>query len=149
MSNDDLHRLGFKLKFAYSMTGLFLGLACILAGVVLGISGVAGHTSWTASALGLSTSMTDATPGVIVFVVGIFFVLITRFRVRTTTSGPGDVHRSADYRLDDRSPVERTDDAIQAADRVRGVESSGTSNESKGGGSSHGYKTTLDYKTFD
>ena len=81
-SHDDLHRLGFKLKFVYSILGLFLGLACIVAGVVLGLSGVAGHTSWTASLLGLSTSMSDATPGVIIFVVGVFFVLITRFSVR-------------------------------------------------------------------
>ena len=75
--HDDLHRLGLKLKFAYSMVGLFLGLACIVAGVILGLSGVAGHTTWTASLLGLETNLNDATPGVIIFVVGIFFVLIT------------------------------------------------------------------------
>jgi hypothetical protein len=84
LMSEDLHRLGFKLKFAYSIVGLVLGLACIIAGVILGLGGVAGNTAWTASALGLSTSMTDATPGVIVFVVGIFFVLITRFSVRAT-----------------------------------------------------------------
>jgi hypothetical protein len=86
--NQDLHKLGFKLKFAYSMTGLFLGLACIIAGVVLGLAGVTSHTSWTASALGLSTNMTDATPGIIIFVVGIFFVWMTRFKVRAVTEHP-------------------------------------------------------------
>jgi hypothetical protein len=82
--SEELHKLGFKYKFIYSMTGLFLGLACIVAGVVLGLSGVAGHTAWTASALGLETTMTDATPGVIVFVVGIFLVWMTRFSVKAT-----------------------------------------------------------------
>lgn len=80
--SDDLHRLGLKLKFAYSMGGLVLGLACIIAGVVLGLGGVAGHTSWVASFLGLSSNITDAGPGVIVFIVGVFLVLITRFAVR-------------------------------------------------------------------
>ena len=80
--SDDLHRLGLKLKFVYSIVGLLVGLSCIIAGVVLGVNGVVGHTSWTASLLGLSTTMNDAAPGVIVFVVGIFMVLITRFRVR-------------------------------------------------------------------
>jgi hypothetical protein len=78
----ELHRLGLKLKFAYSLAGLVLGLACILAGVVLGLAGVAGKTTWAASFLGLSTNLTDATPGVIIFVVGIFMVLITRFKVK-------------------------------------------------------------------
>lgn len=82
---DDLHRLGLKLKFAYSIVGLLLGLACIVAGVILGLGGVAGHTTWTASLFGFSTKINDATPGVIIFVVGIFFVLITRFKVRDRT----------------------------------------------------------------
>lgn len=83
--NYEFHRLGIKLKFAYSLVGLLLGLTCIIAGVILGLGGVTSHTAWTASALGLSTSMTDATPGVIVFVVGIFMVLITRFKVKEIT----------------------------------------------------------------
>ena len=74
----ELHRLGLKLKFAYSVIGLILGLACILTGAVLGLAGVSGHTTFTASMLGLSTNLNDAAPGVVVFVVGIFMVLITR-----------------------------------------------------------------------
>jgi hypothetical protein len=87
MTADDqsLHRLGFKLKLVYSLVGLFLGLACIVGGVILGLHGVSGHTSWTASLLGFSTSMSDAAPGVVLFVVGIFMVWITRFKVREIT----------------------------------------------------------------
>jgi hypothetical protein len=91
MSNDDFystHRLGLKLKFAYSIVGLVLGLACIIGGVILGLSGVVGHTSWAASLLGFSTNISDAAPGVILFVVGIFMVLITRFRVKGREYGP-------------------------------------------------------------
>ena len=79
------HRLGMKLKFVYSLVGLLVGFSCIIVGMVLGLSGVVGHTSWTASVIGLSTSLTDAAPGVVVFIVGIFMVWITRFSVKHST----------------------------------------------------------------
>jgi hypothetical protein len=85
MATDDqfqrIHKLGLILKFLYSTIGLLLGLACILAGVVLGLSGVVGNTKFVASFIGLKTELSDAAPGVVVFIVGIFFVLITRFKV--------------------------------------------------------------------
>jgi hypothetical protein len=78
----ELHRLGVKLKFVYSIVGLVLGMACILTGLTLGLFGVIGHTSLTASLLGFSTNLNDAAPGVVVFIVGVLMVLITRFKVR-------------------------------------------------------------------
>jgi len=90
----ELHKIGMKYKFIYSMFGLVVGILCIAAGTFLGINGVVGHTSWTASLFGLSTNINDAAPGVIVFVVGIFFVLITRFKVRHIVENP-TVQRAA------------------------------------------------------
>jgi hypothetical protein len=79
-----LHEAGMKYKLIYSISGLVLGLACILTGLVLGLAGVAGHTNFTASLLGLNWNMTDAAPGVVVFVVGVFMVWISRFKVEAT-----------------------------------------------------------------
>jgi hypothetical protein len=92
---DDIHRLGLKLKFAYSIVGLVVGLICIIVGMILGLSGVAGHTNWTADFLGLSTNLNDAAPGVIVFIVGIFITLITRFRVKHLTESAIPDYRAA------------------------------------------------------
>ncbi len=78
----------FLALSAYSIVGLVMGLACILAGLLLGLYGVTGHTSWTASVLGVSTNPSDAAPGVVVFVVGIFIVFLTRFKVRETVVSP-------------------------------------------------------------
>ena len=103
----EIHRLGMKLKFVYSLVGLLVGAGCIIAGVILGLAGVVGHTSWTASALGFSTNMTDATPGVIVFVVGIFFVLITRFKVKHVVQHPNGTVTQAGY--DKRGDVVKTE----------------------------------------
>jgi hypothetical protein len=92
--DNDLHRLGLKLKFAYSIVGLVVGLICIIVGMVLGLAGVSGHTNWTADLLGLSTNLNDAAPGVIVFIVGIFVTLITRFRVKHSTESTIPDHRA-------------------------------------------------------
>ena len=81
----ELHRLGMKLKLIYSLLGLFLGLSCIISGSILSVYGVTGHTSIIASFLGLSTQLNDAAPGVVIFIVGIFMVLITKFQVKGRT----------------------------------------------------------------
>jgi len=71
-----------KGEYQYGKLGLILGLACIVGGIILGLNGVAGHTSWTAKLLGLESNINDAAPGVVLFVVGIFFVWITKPRVK-------------------------------------------------------------------
>ncbi len=70
-----------KNEYRYAMLGLVLGLASIIGGVVLGLHGVAGSTSWTAKFLGLSSQINDATPGVILFVVGLFMIIATKPKV--------------------------------------------------------------------
>lgn len=67
-------------EYLYAMLGLILGLATIIGGVVLGLNGVAGSTSWTANFLGLESQINDAVPGVVLFIVGVFMILITKPR---------------------------------------------------------------------
>ncbi len=71
-----------KGEYQYGKLGLILGVLTILGGIALGLNGVAGHTSWTAKVLGLESNINDAAPGVVLFVVGIFFVFITKPRVK-------------------------------------------------------------------
>lgn len=79
---NDFHLAGLRYKFIYSMSGLILGLACIVTGALLGLYGVTGHTGMVAKFLGLDTQLNDAPPGVVVFVIGVFMVVATRFKVR-------------------------------------------------------------------
>src|SRR5690348_1519497 len=44
----DLIAQAIKGEYRYAMLGLILGLASIVGGVVMGLHGVGGHTSWTA-----------------------------------------------------------------------------------------------------
>lgn len=71
-----------KGEYQYAKLGLILGVLAILGGIVLGLHGVTGHTSWTAKVLGFESNINDAAPGVVLFVVGIFFVWITKPRVK-------------------------------------------------------------------
>ena len=69
------------LQFVYSLAGLVLGAACVVGGIVLFLRGVAGSASWTASILGAESQISDTAPGAVLFLVGLFIVLITRFTI--------------------------------------------------------------------
>jgi hypothetical protein len=69
-------------QFIYSLGGLVLGLASIIGGIVLFLHGVAGASSWTAKFLGASSQISDAAPGAVLFIVGLFIIFVTRFSVK-------------------------------------------------------------------
>src|ERR1700720_3645159 len=72
-----------QYQFFYSIGGLVLGLCCVIGGIVLFFHGVTGTTkSWTASLLGLKSSVTDVPAGVVLFTIGMFIVFITRYAVK-------------------------------------------------------------------
>lgn len=67
-------------QFIYSIAGLVVGLACVIGGIILFLHGIVGPTAhWTTNLLGIDVS--DAAPGVILFVAGLLFTWITRFSV--------------------------------------------------------------------
>lgn len=74
-------------QFVYSRCGLVLGLACVVGGVLLFLHGVAGTSNWTGKPPGADSQVSDAAPGAILFVVGLFVVLASRFNVRVTPRG--------------------------------------------------------------
>jgi len=66
-------------QLIYSLAGLILGFVCIIGGIILFLHGVTGSISWITKALGAESKMSNAAPGAILFVVGLFIVLFTRF----------------------------------------------------------------------
>jgi hypothetical protein len=69
--------------FVYSLGGLVLGFTSIIGGIALFLHGVTGTTSWTAKILGASSQISDAAPGAVLFIVGLFIIYVTRFSVET------------------------------------------------------------------
>ncbi len=77
--NRELVTTPSKHQLVYSIAGLVLGLACVIGGLVLFLFGVTGSTSWTARFLGAKSQITDAAPGAVLFIVGLFTVFFTRY----------------------------------------------------------------------
>lgn len=73
---------GMLLENARAMLCALVGMAAIAAGIWLCISGVAGSVRWTTKIFGASSQLTDATPGVVLFVVGFLIIGITKPSVR-------------------------------------------------------------------
>lgn len=67
----------------YSICGLVLGYICIIGGIFLFLNDVIGSSDWTASFFGLNSELTDAAPGTILFIVGLFIVAITRYSTKS------------------------------------------------------------------
>ncbi len=71
-----------ELEHRYGKYGLVISWSCVALGAVLSIAGAVGNTNWTAQFLGLHSNISDAGPGVVLFIVGLFFALITRPKSR-------------------------------------------------------------------
>jgi hypothetical protein len=78
----EILKVAVRGEYSYGKLGLILGLVSIVGGVILGINGVAGSTSWTTSFLGLKSEINDAAPGVVLFIVGLFMIFLTRPKVK-------------------------------------------------------------------
>ena len=66
-------------QLTYSIMGVFFGVLCILGGIVLFFSGIAGKTHWAVNLLGIESTITDASPGAILFIVGFLIIIITKY----------------------------------------------------------------------
>ncbi|AXS83572.1 hypothetical protein [Marinobacter sp. Arc7-DN-1] len=71
-----------KYQLIYSLSGLILGLGCMIGGFFLFIAGVAGDVDWSLNILGGESKITNAAPGAVLFIVGLFLILITKFKFR-------------------------------------------------------------------
>jgi len=80
-SSERLLLQAVRKEYSYGKLGLIFGIFVIIGGVVLGLHGVVGSTSWTASIMGLKSEVNDATPGVVLFIVGLFMILMTKPKV--------------------------------------------------------------------
>ncbi len=78
----DVWKQATQFQLVYSLAGLVLGLVCIVGGIILFLNGVTGSTSWTAKILGAESNLSDAAPGAVLFVVGLFVVFVTRYAVK-------------------------------------------------------------------
>ncbi|MES2365264.1 MAG: hypothetical protein V4563_05185 [Pseudomonadota bacterium] len=70
-----------RYQFIYSILGLVLGLICIAGGITLFFAGVTGSINWTTKMGSAESSLVNGSPGIILFLVGLFVVWISRFSI--------------------------------------------------------------------
>lgn len=71
-----------RYQLIYSVLGLLLGLFALLSGAYLFILGVTGQTSWSLTIFGNESNIVNAAPGATLFIVGLFLVVVTRFKFK-------------------------------------------------------------------
>jgi hypothetical protein len=89
MVSPDVWKKVVLYQFIYSMTGLFTGVLCILLGLLLITNGVVNDGHWTADFFGIRLS--DASPGIVLFFIGLLLPRVTAFDVRFANQTPPPV----------------------------------------------------------
>lgn len=78
-------QLALEYQFRYSMAALVVLAVCMAMGAWLAYSGAVGKTTFAAQLLsefGMKIQMTDAGPGVVLFVVALIAMIATRFDIK-------------------------------------------------------------------
>ncbi len=71
-----------RYQLIYSVIGLFLGSVCIGGGIYLFVQGITGEMNWSLKVLGNESVIANAAPGAVLFIVGLFFVIATKFKFK-------------------------------------------------------------------
>ncbi|EGR0229157.1 hypothetical protein EM77_023070 [Vibrio parahaemolyticus] len=71
-----------RYQLIYSILGLLLGLLALASGAYLFILGITGETNWSLTIFGNESNIVNAAPGAILFIVGLFLVVVTRFKFK-------------------------------------------------------------------
>ncbi len=81
-TNDETQIVLAKYQLIYSVIGLLLGLSCILGGIFLFALGVTGAMSRDLLILGSESKIINAAPGAVLFIVGLFLVVVTKYKFK-------------------------------------------------------------------
>jgi len=68
-----------KHQLIYSFVGFLFALICVGGGILLFLNGIAGSSSFTANFIGVETTIDDAAPGAILFIVGLFVIFFSKY----------------------------------------------------------------------
>lgn len=69
-------------QFIYSILGWLLGFSCVVGGILLFFYGISGNSDMKGAVGGFNITVTNAAPGTILFIIGIFVVWVTRFKIK-------------------------------------------------------------------
>ncbi len=85
--SDEIIKKGLRNELIYSIAGLIVGVGCILGGLYLSVGGATGSVSWTANIGNFESKLVDASPGVVLMVIGAAIVWVTKYSVKLQRGG--------------------------------------------------------------
>jgi hypothetical protein len=71
-----------KYEFVYALIGLSIGLICIIGGAFLFLIGISGNLNLKLEIFGMKGNLSNAMPGAVLFLIGLFVIGITKFTVK-------------------------------------------------------------------
>jgi len=71
-------------QFIISLTGMITGILIVLLGAFMAFRGISGTTNWIFNILGFQSQIAEATPGIILFLLGIVIIYLTRFKINSS-----------------------------------------------------------------
>jgi len=78
----DIVNKSIKVQTMYSIAGLIIGTFIVGLAYFLVVHGIAyPDSSWSLRLLGMESQLSDAGPGVILMVVGLFVIYVTRLKI--------------------------------------------------------------------
>lgn len=73
-----------KYEYLIALFSMFGGYTLILGGIVLMILGITGSIDWIVEIDGITSKLINASPGLIMVIVGAFIVLKSRMKIKVT-----------------------------------------------------------------
>jgi len=77
-------RTVIRQEFWYSLIGLVSGFSTIILGIYLSAKGLLGKIDWIVNVKGIESRLLNATPGVVLFLIGFFIIVFTRYKVKVS-----------------------------------------------------------------
>jgi hypothetical protein len=83
---DDIAKTAFgsrveKHQYNISLIALFLGTIIFIGGLILFFHSLNGRTKWVVSFLGIHSELSDAPPGIVLCIIGLFVIYINRYSI--------------------------------------------------------------------
>lgn len=80
-NSSEIIKQGMHYEFISFLLPFISGFACLIGGFILTILGFNGNISWIVEVSGFTSKLTNATPGIILMIVGLLIILNKKFEV--------------------------------------------------------------------
>lgn len=82
VANTPFGMQALNYEFIIVLISLIGGIGCLIAGIVLTVLGFTGSIEWIVEASGFSSKLINASPGIVLMVIGLWLTLKSRLKIK-------------------------------------------------------------------